>query len=235
MTFGIPGEHLGEGVDPAVRKAVEKAVATLRSLGAEQREVSLPHSRYCVAAYYILATAEASSNLARYDAVRYGYRTVDADDLSLQYRRSRREGFGTEVKRRIMLGTYALSSGYYDAYYRKAQKVRSLIAADFTRAFETVDFLVGPTTPTPAFALGEKTGDPLQMYLSDIYTLSVNLAGLPALSLPCGHSEEGLPLGLQISGGLFREETILRAGHAFQTATDFHRARPPLAGLGEES
>jgi len=235
MTFGIPREYFDEGVDPAVREAVEKAVATLRSLGAEGREVSLPHSRYSVAAYYILATAEASSNLARYDAVRYGYRTGDAGDLSLQYRRSRREGFGTEVKRRIMLGTYVLSSGYYDAYYRKAQKVRSLIAGDFARVFETVDFLVGPTTPTPAFALGEKTGDPLQMYLSDVFTLSVNLAGLPALSLPCGRSEEGLPLGLQLIAGLFQEETILRAGHAFQGETDFHRARPPIAGKGEES
>jgi len=235
MTFGIPGEYFEVGVDPAVREAVEKAVDLLRSLGAEGREVSLPHSRYSVAAYYILATAEASSNLARYDAVRYGYRTGDAVDLSLQYRRSRREGFGTEVKRRIMLGTYALSSGYYDAYYRKAQKVRSLIAADFSRVFEDVDFLVGPTTPTPAFALGEKTGDPLQMYLSDVFTLSVNLAGLPALSLPCGFSEEGLPLGLQLIGGLFREETILRAGHSFQGETDFHRARPPLAGSGEKS
>jgi aspartyl-tRNA(Asn)/glutamyl-tRNA(Gln) amidotransferase subunit A len=234
MTFGIPGEYFEVGVDPAVREAVEKAVALLRSLGAEGREVSLPHSRYSVAAYYILATAEASSNLARYDAVRYGYRTGAAGDLSLQYRRSRREGFGTEVKRRIMLGTYALSSGYYDAYYRKAQKVRSLIAGDFSRVFEDVDFLVGPTTPTPAFALGEKTGDPLQMYLSDVFTLSVNLAGLPALSLPCGFSEGGLPLGLQLIGGLFREETILRAGHAFQGETDFHRARPPLAGRGEE-
>ena len=233
-TFGIPGEYFDEGVDPAVREAVEKAVATLRSLGAEGREVSLPHSRYSVAAYYSLATAEASSNLARYDAVRYGYRTGDAADLSLQYRRSRREGFGTEVKRRIMLGTYVLSSGYYDAYYRKAQKVRSLIAGDFSRAFETVDFLVGPTTPTPAFALGEKTGDPLQMYLSDVFTLSVNLAGLPALSLPCGLSEQGLPLGLQLIAGLFQEETILRAGHAFQGETDFHRARPPLAGTGEQ-
>ncbi len=227
MKFGILREHLGEGVDPAVRESVERAVKTLTSLGAEGREISLPHSKYAVAAYYILATAEASSNLARYDGVRYGYRADGAGDLSEHYLRTRREGFGAEVKRRIMLGTYVLSSGYYDAYYRKAQQVRTLIGRDFTEAFDGVEFLVGPTAPTAAFPIGEKADDPLQMYLSDVFTISVNLAGLPALALPCGFTPKGLPLGLQLIAAPFREETILRAGHAFQGATDYHLRRPP--------
>jgi len=235
MRFGVISGHLGEGVDPAVREAVEEAIGVLRSLGAEGREISLPHSRHAVATYYILATAEASSNLARYDGVRYGFRAADAADLSEHYRKTRREGFGAEVKRRIMLGTYVLSSGYYDAYYRKAQQVRTLIASDFTSAFEDVDFLVGPTMPTPPFAIGEKIEDPLQMYLSDVFTIATNLAGIPALSLPCGLSEEGLPLGLQLTAGPFREELILRAGHAYQQATDFHLRRPPLTQLKAES
>jgi aspartyl-tRNA(Asn)/glutamyl-tRNA(Gln) amidotransferase subunit A len=234
MKFGVLREHLEGGLDPAVKEAVERSVATLQSLGAEAIEISLPHGRYAVAAYYILATAEASSNLARYDGVKYGFRADGAEDLSGHYLRTRREGFGTEVKRRIMLGTYVLSSGYYDAYYRKAQQVRTLIRRDFTEAFEEVDFLVGPTTPTAAFPIGEKADDPLQMYLSDIFTISVNLAGVPALALPCGATPEGLPLGLQMIAAPFREETILRAGHAFQQATDHHLRRPPLSPPGGE-
>jgi aspartyl-tRNA(Asn)/glutamyl-tRNA(Gln) amidotransferase subunit A len=234
MRFGVLAEHLREGIDPEVRGAVERAVETLTSLGAEGKEISLPHSRYAVATYYILATAEASSNLARYDGVKYGFRTAGASDLREHYFRTRREGFGAEVKRRIMLGTYVLSSGYYDAYYRKAQQVRTLIRKDFTEAFGEVDFLVGPTTPTAAFSIGEKTDDPLQMYLSDIFTISVNLAGVPALALPCGFTAAGLPLGLQMIAAPFREETVLRAGHAFQGATDYHLRRPPVVQSGEE-
>ena len=200
----------------------------LASRGAQVREVSLPHSTYSVAVYYILATAEASSNLARYDGVKYGHRAAGARDLADQYRRTRSEGFGPEVRRRIMLGTYALSSGYYDAYYRKAQQVRTLILEDFTRAFGEVDLLVGPTAPTAAFRIGEKADDPLQMYLSDIFTISVNLAGVPGLSLPCGLTGAGLPVGLQLIGPAFGEEAILKAGHAYQQATDHHKKRPPL-------
>jgi aspartyl-tRNA(Asn)/glutamyl-tRNA(Gln) amidotransferase subunit A len=181
-----------------------------------------------VAVYYILATAEASSNLARYDGVKYGFRAEGARDLIDQYRRTRSEGFGPEVRRRIMLGTYALSSGYYDAYYRKAQQVRTLILNDFTAAFRAVDVLAGPTAPTAAFRIGEKSDDPLQMYLSDIFTISVNLAGVPGLSLPCGFTAAGLPVGLQLIGPAFGEETLLRTGHAYQLATDWHTKRPPL-------
>jgi aspartyl-tRNA(Asn)/glutamyl-tRNA(Gln) amidotransferase subunit A len=227
LRVGILGEHLGEGLDPDVRNAVAAAVGELEKLGAATREVKLPHSKYAVAAYYIIATAEASSNLARYDGVKYGFRTPEAEGLLEQYRRTRKEGFGAEVKRRIMLGTYALSSGYYDAYYRKAQQVRTLIAGDYRRAFDDVDVLVGPTAPTPAFPIGEKADDPLQMYLSDVYTISVNLAGVPALSVPCGFSK-GRPLGLQIVGPLFGEANVLAAGHLYQTVTDHHRQRPPL-------
>ena len=232
LKVGVPREHFGEGLDPAVEEAVRSAITVLESLGAEVREVTLPHTRYAVATYYILATAEASSNLARYDWVKYGVHAEGAEDLFSHYRRTRSDGFGAEVKRRIMLGTYALSSGYYDAYYRKAQQVRTLIQQDFVRAFEEVDLLAGPIAPTPPFKAGEKTQDPLQMYLTDIYTIPVNLAGIPGLSIPCGFSSGDLPIGLHLVSGPFREETILRAGHAFQQATGHHRRRPPVFGEG---
>jgi len=200
----------------------------LQDLGASCEEVSLPHTAYAVAVYYLVATAEASSNLARYDGVKYGYRAKNPADLLEMYSSTRAQGFGTEVKRRIMLGTYALSSGYYDAYYLKAQKVRTLIRQDFEQAFAKFDVLVTPTAPTPAFRIGEKVDDPLQMYLSDIFTIPCNLAGLPGISIPCGLSKEGLPIGLQILGKPFEEGKILRAAHAFQQATDWHLRRPPL-------
>jgi aspartyl-tRNA(Asn)/glutamyl-tRNA(Gln) amidotransferase subunit A len=226
LRIGLPKEYFIEGLDPEVKKAVEAAIAVCRNLGAEVVEVSLPHTDYALACYYLVATAEASSNLARYDGVRYGVRTESARGLSDMYSRSRAEGFGAEVKRRIMLGTYALSSGYYDAYYLKAQKVRTLIRRDFLDAFETVDILLTPVAPTAAFPIGEKTADPLQMYLSDIFTIPVNLAGTCALSLPCGFTAEGLPIGLQLIGKPFGEATILRAAWAFEQATDWHKESP---------
>jgi aspartyl-tRNA(Asn)/glutamyl-tRNA(Gln) amidotransferase subunit A len=228
LKIGLPKEYFVDGLDDDVRKSVEQAVVTYRDLGAEIIEVSLPHTAYAVACYYLIATAEASSNLARYDGVRYGLRADNAENLIDMYRQSRAAGFGTEVKRRIMLGTYALSSGYYDAYYLKAQKVRTLIRQDFLKAFETVDTLLTPVAPTPAFALGEKVNDPLQMYLSDIYTIPVNLAGTCAMSLPCGFSTEGLPIGLQLIGKPFDEATILRTAHAFEQATEWHKRKPEL-------
>ena len=190
--------------------------------------MTLPHSDYGVAAYYILAPSEASSNLARYDGIKYGYRTPRWSNLRDMYMRTRDEGFGAEVKRRIMLGTYALSAGYYEAYYRKAQQVRTLILRDFEEAFRHVDVIVAPTTPTPAFKIGEKTDDPLQMYLSDVFTVPVNLAGIPAISVPCGFNSAGLPIGLQLIGKPFDEETVLRVAHAFEQHTDYHRRKPPL-------
>lgn len=210
LRIGIPKEYFGEALDPGIRAAVERQVVVLRSAGAEIREVSLPHTEYTIATYYILATAEASSNLARYDGARYGYRTPQARDLMEMYIRSRSEGFGAEVKRRIMLGTYVLSAGYYDAYYRKGQKVRRLIQNDFLEAFKTVDCLVTPTSPSTAFRAGERLDDPLQMYLSDIYTTSANLAGIPGISIPSGTDKQGLPIGLQVLGKHFDEATILR-------------------------
>jgi aspartyl-tRNA(Asn)/glutamyl-tRNA(Gln) amidotransferase subunit A len=228
LRVGVVREFSGGGTDPEVEGAVRAALAALSALGAEVREVSLPRAKYAVAAYYILATAEASSNLARYDGVKYGRRAAGARDLADQYRRTRREGFGPEVRRRIMLGTYALSSGYYDAYYRKAQQVRTLIREDFRRAFAAVDVVASPTAPTAAFRIGEKADDPLQMYLSDVFTIPVNLAGVPGLALPCGHTAAGLPIGLQLVGPAFGEETLLRAGHAYQLATAHHLKRPPL-------
>jgi aspartyl-tRNA(Asn)/glutamyl-tRNA(Gln) amidotransferase subunit A len=228
LKIGLPKEYFVDGLDDDVRKSVEQAVVTYRDLGAEIIEVSLPHTAYAVACYYLIATAEASSNLARYDGVRYGLRADNAENLIDMYMQSRAAGFGTEVKRRIMLGTYALSSGYYDAYYLKAQKVRTLIRQDFLKAFETVDTLLTPVAPTPAFALGEKVNDPLQMYLSDIYTIPVNLAGTCAMSLPCGFSTEGLPIGLQLIGKPFDEATILRTAHAFEQATEWHKRKPEL-------
>jgi aspartyl-tRNA(Asn)/glutamyl-tRNA(Gln) amidotransferase subunit A len=213
LRVGIPKEYYTDALDAEIRAAIMKKVDILKEHGAEVREVSLPHTEYTIATYYILSTAEASSNLARYDGARYGYRAEGASDLIEMYVKSRSQGFGEEVKRRIMLGTYVLSAGYYDAYYRKGQKVRRLIKQDFDHAFNAVDCLVTPTSPTTAFRLNEKVDDPLQMYLSDIYTVSANLAGIPGLSIPCGADRSGLPIGLQILGRQFDEETILQVGH----------------------
>jgi aspartyl-tRNA(Asn)/glutamyl-tRNA(Gln) amidotransferase subunit A len=226
---GVPKEFFVEGMDPEVEEEVEAAIRTLEGLGARVREISLPHTGYAVATYYIICTAEASSNLARYDGVKYGLRAAGPKELMAMYRETRSQGFGQEVKRRIMLGTYVLSSGYYDAYYRKAAQVRTLIKADFEEAFQGCDVICTPTAPTPAFRLGEKVQDPLQMYLSDIFTISVNLAGVPAISLPCGFSKKGLPIGLQIIGRSCDEERIIRAAYAFEQNTDFHTKHPPLS------
>ncbi|MEJ5329493.1 MAG: Asp-tRNA(Asn)/Glu-tRNA(Gln) amidotransferase subunit GatA [Desulfobaccales bacterium] len=227
LTIGVPREYLGEGVDPEVKEAVTRALCTLEGLGARLLEVSLPHTAYAVAAYYLIATAEASSNLARYDGVKYGFRAAGKNLLET-YLETRTQGFGPEVRRRIMLGTYALSAGYYEAYYRKASQVRALIRRDFDAAFASCDVLAGPVAPTPAFRLGEKLADPLTMYLSDIFTIPVNLAGLPAISVPCGFSHEGLPIGLQILGPPLGEEVVLQTAYAFEQATEFHRQKPPL-------
>lgn len=224
--IGLPQEYFIDGLDPQVKAAVDEAIGVYRKLGAEIVPVSLPHTAYAVACYYLIATAEASSNLARYDGVRFGERKDSGGSLIDMYQQTRSAGFGSEVKRRIMLGTYALSSGYYDAYYLKAQKVRTLIRQDFLDAFQSVDLLLTPVTPTPAFHLGEKTDDPLQMYLSDIFTIPVNLAGTCAMSVPCGFSDKGLPIGLQLIGKPFAEEDILQAAWAFEQATDWHRQRP---------
>ena len=226
--IGVPRELFGEGLDAEVRAAVEAAIEAYRGLGAEIVEVELPHAKYCIAVYYIIATAEASSNLARYDGVRYGFRAEEAPELRQMYRRTRDEGFGAEVKRRIMLGTYVLSSGYYDAYYRKAQQVRTLIRQDFMKAFEKCDAIATPTTPTVAFLLGEKTDDPLAMYLNDIYTCTANLAGVPGVSIPCGLSGEGLPIGFQLMGPYWSEGSLLRLAHAYEQAHPF-TARPRVS------
>jgi aspartyl-tRNA(Asn)/glutamyl-tRNA(Gln) amidotransferase subunit A len=215
LRLGIPRQYFGEGMDGEVRKRVEEGIERLRGLGCKLVEVEMPHTDYAIATYYIVATAEASSNLARYDGVRYGLR-VPSGTLGEMYRRTRGRGFGAEVKRRIMLGTYALSAGYYEAYYLKAQKVRALIARDFSEAFGRVDAIVTPTSPVPAFRLGERTADPLQMYLADIYTVTGSLAGIPGISVPCGATAEGLPVGLQIFGPRFGEEVVLRLAHAFE-------------------
>jgi aspartyl-tRNA(Asn)/glutamyl-tRNA(Gln) amidotransferase subunit A len=227
LRIGVPKEYFVSGMQADVAQAVREAIGELAKNGALIEEISLPHTEYAVAVYYIVATAEASSNLARYDGMRYGYR-ADADDLTETYRISRDEGFGAEVKRRVMLGTYALSAGYYDAYYLKAQRVRALIKRDFDEAFQRCDVIVTPTTPTTAFKLGEKMQDPLQMYLSDIYTISINLAGLPALSLPCGFDQEGMPIGMQVIGKHFDEGTILRVAHHYEQATQWHRKKPGM-------
>jgi aspartyl-tRNA(Asn)/glutamyl-tRNA(Gln) amidotransferase subunit A len=218
MKLGVPREFFGEGLDPEVKAIVEAGIANAESLGCELQEVSLPHTEYAVADYYVIAPAEASSNLARYDGVKYGYRSPDYEDLIDMYKKSRSEGFGPEVKRRIMLGTYALSSGYYDAYYGRAMKVRTLIKGDYDKAFEKVDALLGPVSPTPAFKIGEKTSDPLAMYLSDIYTVTANLAGIPSLSLPCGFTAGGLPVGLQILANQFQEGMLLRLAEYYTQA-----------------
>jgi aspartyl-tRNA(Asn)/glutamyl-tRNA(Gln) amidotransferase subunit A len=217
LKIGVPKEYFGEGLDAEVRTAVEAGIAKLRSAGCEIIPISLPHTAYAIPAYYIIATAEASANLARYDGVRYGYRAKSARTLSDMYRKSRDEAFGAEVKRRIMLGTYALSSGYYDAYYLKAQRVRTLLTRDFEAAFQKVDAIVTPTAPTPAFKLGEKADDPLSMYLADIYTVTADLAGVPGISVPCGKTKSGLPIGLQVLGRHFDESTLLRIATAIES------------------
>jgi aspartyl-tRNA(Asn)/glutamyl-tRNA(Gln) amidotransferase subunit A len=227
LKIGVPREYFGEGLDPEVEAAVRGALKTLENLGADIVEVSLPHTEYAVGTYYIIAMAEASSNLARYDGVKYGFR-APGNNLLEMYTQTRTRGFGAEVCRRIMLGTYTLSAGYYDAYYRKASQVRTLLRQDFDRAFETCAVLATPVAPTPAFRLGEKVDDPLTMYLSDIFTISANLAGIPGLSLPCGVSQGGLPIGLQLLGPHFGEPQMLQVAYAFEQATDFHRQKPNL-------
>lgn len=227
LRIGIPKEFFIEGIDKDVEEAVYNAIKKIETLGATAVEVSLPHTGYATAAYYILATSEASSNLARYDGVKYGFREPGKDLIDM-YMNTRAKGFGAEVKRRIMLGTYALSSGYYDAYYKKAQQVRTLIKNDFDNAFKQVDVIVTPTSPTPAFRVGEKATDPLQMYLSDIFTISVNLAGVPGISIPCGFAKGNLPVGLQIIGKHFDEETLLKTAYAYEQSTDWHTRRPSL-------
>jgi len=227
IRIGVPKEYFIKGMDNEVEASVRNAIKKLESLGAIPHEISLPHTGYAVATYYILATSEASSNLSRYDGVKYGFRS-EGKDLMDMYMKTRAEGFGQEVKRRIILGTYALSSGYYEAYYKKAQQVRTLIKQDFERAFKEVDVIITPTSPTPAFKLGEKVEDPLQMYLSDIFTISVNLAGIPGISIPCGFTSDNLPIGMQIIGKHFDEETVLRVAYAYEQDTDWHKRKAPL-------
>ena len=231
LKIGMPKEYFIEGIDPQVDAAVRAAVRQYESLGAEIMEVSLPHTEYAVAVYYIIATAEASANLARYDGVRYGRRAEDVRNLQDLYIRSRSEGFGEEVKRRIILGTYVLSSGYYDAYYLRAQKVRTLIREDFTRAFTQVDALICPTSPETAFKIGDRSDDPMKMYLADIFTIATNLAGIPGLSLPCGFAEvdgRPLPIGLQLLGKPLEEANLFQIAHAYEQSTPWHKARPKL-------
>jgi len=226
LRIGVIQETFGKGLDATVEAAVTKAVETLQELGAEIQVINCPQFRYGLPTYYIIAPSEASANLARYDGVKYGFRADNPENLLDMYAKTRAQGFGAEVKRRIMIGTYALSAGYYDAYYLKAQKVRTLIKQDFEQAFQKVDVLVCPTSPTTAFKAGEKTDDPLSMYLSDLMTIPVNLAGLPALSLPCGFDEQGLPIGLQMIGNVLREDTLLSVAHAYEQATEWHKKAP---------
>ena len=228
ITLGIPREYFIEGLDPEVQRAVQNGIRTLEGLGAKSVEVTLPHTEYGVAAYYIIAPAEASSNLARYDGVKYGHRDKEGKTLMEMYHRSRSQGFGAEVKRRIMLGTYVLSAGYYDAYYKKALQVRTLIRQDFLKVFEQCQVLVAPVAPTAAFPLGEKVNDPLQMYLSDVFTLPASLAGIPGISIPCGFTSAGLPIGMQIMAPHFEEGLALRVAYNLEQNTDFHHRRPPL-------
>jgi len=227
LKLGVPKEYFVKGMEEKVETLVREAIEKLEALGAIPVEISLPHTEYAIAAYYILATSEASSNLARYDGVKYGLR-AEGKDLMNMYRNTRAGGFGSEIKRRIMLGTYALSSGYYEAYYKKAQQVRTLIKQDFEKAFQEVDVIVTPTSPTTAFKKGEKSADPLQMYLSDIFTISVNLAGVPGISVPCGFTENNLPAGLQLIGKHFDEESLLKIAYAYEQATEWHKRRPNL-------
>ena len=228
IRIGVPKEYFVQGIDQEVGSSVNGAIDALKHLGAKVVDISLPHTQYAVSTYYIVAPAEASSNLARFDGVQYGFRGQDAEDLVGMYIKTRSKGFGNEAKRRILLGTYCLSTGYYDAYYLKAQKVRTKIKEDFDSAFKTCDCILTPTAPTPAFKLGEKTGDPLSMYLSDIFTISANLAGLPAMSIPCGFSKNNLPIGLHILAKPFDEETIFRVAYTFEQNTDYHKKRPAL-------
>ena len=227
LRIGVPKEHFGEGLAADVGKAVEAALAQFEKLGAKRVSISLPSSGLSVPAYYVIAPAEASSNLSRFDGVRYGYRASGYRDLADMYRKTRAEGFGAEVRRRILIGTYVLSHGYYDAYYLKAQKIRRLIAQDFVDAFKQCDLAIGPTSPTVAFKIGAKAADPVQMYLNDIYTIPANLAGLPAMSIPCGFGNDNLPVGLHITGNYFAESRMLNAAHQYQKATDWHARRPP--------
>jgi aspartyl-tRNA(Asn)/glutamyl-tRNA(Gln) amidotransferase subunit A len=227
MKLGLPKEYFVDGMDPEIEKSVRDAVEHCKSLGAEIVDVSLPNAKYAIAVYYIIATAEASANLARFDGIRYGMR-LDGKDPAELYGKTRAAGFGSEVKRRIILGTYVLSSGYYDAYYLKAQKVRTLIRNDFTEAFKQCDAILAPVTPTAAYRKGEKTADPLKMYLDDILTTPINLAGNCALSLPCGFTSKGMPIGLQIIGDAFKEETILNVGHAYEQTTEWHTMKPEI-------
>ena len=227
-TVGVPKEYFIAGIDPEVEAAVRRAIRVVEGLGARCIEVSLPHTRHCVAVYYIIAPAEACSNLARYDGVKYGFRSAEGRDLLEMYKKTRAAGFGAEVKRRIMIGTYALSSGYYDAYYKKASQVRAMIRRDFDEAFGTCDVLMTPTTPTPAFRIGEKTEDPMQMYLSDIFTISTNLAGIPGISVPCGFTEAGLPVGVQFLAGHFQEGRLLQCASAYEKNAQIEKRRPPL-------
>jgi aspartyl-tRNA(Asn)/glutamyl-tRNA(Gln) amidotransferase subunit A len=226
LRIGVPWALTRNGVDDEIRAAFEAAIDTLKQQGALVVDIELPHSSYAIPVYYLICTAEASSNLARYDGVRYGSRALDAETLGDMYDRTRDAGFGPEVKRRILLGTYVLSQGYYDAYYLKAQQVRTLIRRDYERAFESVDLVAMPTSPTPAFRLGERTDDPLQMYLADVFTVAVNLAGLPAISMPCGFTAAGLPCSVQLTGRPMDEATVLRAADAFERVTTFASARP---------
>ena len=228
VKIGIPKEYFIEGIDPDVLKAVKDAIKLLEKMGAKIKDISLPHTEYAVSTYYIIAPAEASSNLARFDGVQYGFRTKKAKDLIDMYIQTRSQGFGPEAKRRILLGTYVLSSGYYEAYYLKAQKVRTKIRGDFISAFSSVDCIVTPTAPTAAFKIGEKTGDPLSMYLSDIFTIPANLAGIPAMSIPCGFTKEGLPIGLQILADAFREDKIFNVAYAYEQNTEWHAKRPAI-------
>jgi len=229
LKVGLPKEYFGEGLDPSIAHSIEMAIDEYKKLGAEIVDISLPNTHLGVATYYVVAPAECSSNLSRFDGVRYGYRCEEPKDLEDLYMRSRGEGFGAEVKRRIMIGTYALSSGYYDAYYLKAQKIRHLISDDFSQAFEKVDVIMGPTAPTTAFAIGEKSDDPVTMYLSDVYTINVNLAGLPGMSIPVAPAD-GKPVGLQLIGNYFQEAKLLNIAHRFQQATDWHQAQSAKLG-----
>jgi aspartyl-tRNA(Asn)/glutamyl-tRNA(Gln) amidotransferase subunit A len=228
LRIGVPKEHFGEGLNADVAAAVEAGLAEYKKLGAQLVDISLPNSRLSVPAYYVIAPAEASSNLSRFDGVRYGHRAAEYTDLQDMYKKSRAEGFGAEVKRRILIGTYVLSHGYYDAYYLKAQKLRRLIAQDFARAFESCDIILGPTSPSVAFNIGEKSDDPVKMYLNDIYTIAANLAGLPAMSIPCGFGTGGLPVGLHMVGNYFAEGRMLNAAHQYQRATDWHTRAPSV-------
>jgi aspartyl-tRNA(Asn)/glutamyl-tRNA(Gln) amidotransferase subunit A len=225
VRVGVPRAFVSEGVDAQVRAAFDRALDTLRDRGATLVDIDLPHAKLAIPVYYLICTAEASSNLARYDGVKYGYRSAARDSLKAMYSKTRDEGFGAEVKRRIMLGTYVLSAGYYDAFYLKALQVRTLLRRDYDQAFESVDVVTMPTSPIPPFKLGEKTADPLQMYLADVFTVSVNLAGLPGVSVPCGYAD-GLPIGFQLIGRMFDEATILRVADTFERATEWNAAPP---------